>query len=50
MWNLRNKTDVHKGKERKNKIKTEREANHKRLLNTKNKLRVVGQEVGGVMG
>ena len=31
----------------KNKIKTEREANHKRLLNTENKLRVAGGEVGG---
>ena len=40
MCNLRNKTDEHKG--RKNKIKTEREANYKRLLNTKNKLRVDG--------
>ena len=29
-------------KGRKNKIKTEREANSKRLLNTKNKLRVAG--------
>ena len=29
------------------KIKTEREANHKRLLNTENKLRVVRGEVGG---
>ena len=29
-------------KGRKNKIKTEREANHKRLLNTKNKLGVDG--------
>ena len=28
------------GEERKNKIQTEREANHKRLLNTENKLRV----------
>ena len=28
-------------------IKTEREANHKRLLNTENKLKVAGGEVGG---
>ena len=45
MQNLRNKTDEHKGREGKNKIKTEREANHKRLLNTENKLRVAGREV-----
>ena len=38
------------GKGRKNKIQTEREANHKRLLNTENKLRVAGGEVGGGMG
>ena len=31
-------------------IKTEREANHKRLLNTENKLRVVGGALGGGMG
>ena len=44
MWNLRNTTDEHKGKEGKlNNIKTEREANHKRLLNTENKLRVAGE-------
>ena len=36
------------GKGKKNKIKTEREANPKRLLNTENKLRVAGGEgVGG---
>ena len=36
------------GKGRKNKIKTEREANHKRLLNTEYKLRVDGDgEMGG---
>ena len=33
---MRNTTD-NMGKGRKNKIKTEREANHKRLLNTENK-------------
>ena len=38
------------GKGRKNKIKTEREASHKKLLNTENKLRVAGGEVGGGMG
>ena len=34
------------GKGRKNKIKTEKEANHERLLNTENKLRVARGEVG----
>ena len=34
------------GKERKNKTQTEREANHKRLLNTEHKLRVAGGKVG----
>ena len=38
------------GKERKHKIKTEREAMHKGLLNTDNKLRVAGGEVGGGAG
>ena len=37
--------DTGEGKEKQNKIKTEREANHKRLLNTENKLRVAGKEV-----
>ena len=44
---LRNSTDAHKGRERRNKIKTEREANHNRLLNTDNKLWVAGGEEGG---
>ena len=39
--------NIGEGKE--NKIKTERETNHKRHLNTENKLRVAGGEVG-VMG
>ena len=46
MWNLRKKTDEHRGREG-NKIKTEREANHKRLLNTENKLRVARGVLGG---
>ena len=46
MWNLRNKTDEHRGKEGKQ-DKKEREANYKRLLNTENKLRVVGREGSG---
>ena len=37
------------GEGRKNKIKTEREADHKRFLNTQNKLRVAVGEVGRVM-
>ena len=45
MWNLRNTTDEHRGREAK--IKAEREANYKRLLNTQNKLRVARGEVGG---
>ena len=49
MWNLRYKTDEHKGREAK-KIKTGRETNHKRLLNTENKLRVAGGVLGGGMG
>ena len=53
MWILRNFTEDHGRREGRKKIsykQRERETNHKRLLNTKNKLRVVGQEVGGVMG
>ena len=38
------------GKGRKNKIKTERETNYKRLLNTENKLRVAGGLLGGGKG
>ena len=38
------------GMEKQNKIKTQREANHKRLLNTENKLRVAGREVGWGVG
>ena len=42
MRTLRHKTDEHKGMEAKKYIKTERKTNHKRLLNTENKLRVAG--------
>ena len=35
------------GEGRKNKIMTERETNHKRRVNTENKLRAAGGEVGG---
>ena len=45
MWNLRNFTEDHGGREGK-KVVTEREANHKRLLNTENKLRVDGRGGG----
>ena len=47
MWNLINKTDEHMGREKKR--EREREANHKRLLNTKNK-QVAGGVLGGGMG
>ena len=40
--------NIGEGKEKK-KIKTEREANHKRLLNIENKLSVAGWELGGEM-
>ena len=36
MWNLRNKACEHRGREGKNKIETEREANHKKILFKKN--------------
>ena len=42
MWNLRNETDEHRGKGRKNKMKIARETNHKRLLMLENKLRADG--------
>ena len=45
MWNLRNLTDEHRGRE--GKIKKEREANHKKFLNTENKLRVDGDGLNG---
>ena len=38
--------NIGKGKEKENKIKTEREANHKRLLTLGNKLRVARGEMG----
>ena len=45
MWNLRNKQmNIGEGKEKENKRKTEREANHKRLLTIGNKLRVAEAE------
>lgn len=51
MWNLRNETDGHgEEKEKYNEIKTEREANYKRLLIVGNRVRVTGGEVGGGWG
>ena len=38
------------GKGSKNNIKTEREINHKRLLNTENTLNVAGRVLGQGMG
>ena len=49
MWNLRNITDEHRGREGKIR-RNQREANHKRLLNTENKLRALGGELGEGMG
>ena len=48
MWKLRNKRDEHWRREEK--IKTERKANPKTLLKTKNKVRVAGGAVAGGMG
>ena len=42
MWILRNLTEDHGGGKGKKKLQRGREANHKRLLNTENKLRVDG--------
>ena len=47
MWILRNLTEDHGGGEGKKKLQRGREANHKRLLNTENKMRVDG---GGERG
>ena len=44
------KQQTNNGKGRKNKIKSEKEANHKRLLNTEKKLGVARGEVVGEMG
>ena len=49
MWNLRYRTDEHRVREAKKKIEKPREANHKRLLKTENKLRAAGREVNGGM-
>ena len=56
MWILRNFTEDHGRREGRKKIsykQRERETNHKRLLNTKNKLRIdggVGERGKWVMG
>ena len=43
MWILGNLTEDHGGGEGEKKLQRGREANHKRLLNTENKLRVYGR-------
>ena len=50
MWNLRYKTDEHKGREAKITQKQGGGAKQKRLLNMENKQRVTGGVVGGGMG
>ena len=47
MWILRNKTEDHRGREEKNKTKSEKETNHERLLIIGNKQRVAGGDEGG---
>ena len=47
MWILRNSTEDQGGGEGGKKLERGREANHKKLLNTENKLRVAGGKVGG---
>ena len=42
--------NIGEGKEKQNKIKTEREANHKRLLTLGNTLRIAGGEAMGAWG
>ena len=50
-WNLRNKTEDHRGREEKHKTRqNQRETNHKRLLIIGNKLNIAGREVGWSMG
>ena len=46
MWNLRKQMNVGEGKEKQNKIETEREAHHKGFLTLGNRLRFAGGEVG----
>ena len=50
MWKLRNSTDEQRGQEGKIRQKQRGRQNHKRLLNTENKLRVAGWGMGGGMG
>ena len=50
MWNLRNLTEDHGGEEGENIVSNREEANHKRLLNRENKLRVDGRRGEGQMG
>ena len=47
MWNIRDNTEDHRGREGKlNGKKSEREKNHERLWTLRNKLRVSGWGVG----
>ena len=48
MWNIRNSTEDHRGREGKlNGKSSEREKNRERTLTTGNKLRVAGGEASG---
>ena len=50
MWILRNLTEDHGGGEGGKKLQRGKEADHKRLLNTENKLRVDGGGGEGKLG
>lgn len=51
MWNLRNKTEEHRGRgEKLNKMKSERETNHERLWTLRNTLRVSERKEVGIGG
>ena len=50
MWILRDLTEDHGGGEGEKKLQRGKEANHKRLLKTENKLRVDGGWEGGESG
>ena len=49
IWNLRNKTDEHRGREGK-KMKSQRETKHKRHLTLENKVKFAGEAGGWVTG
>ena len=51
MWNIRNSTEDHKGRERNlNGKPSEKEKNHEKLLSIGNKLRFAGGQVVGGEG